>query len=111
MLYGFLLQITQPGEAAISNSVKAAADTLSKVAATIPATNSPTQAQMSLWDLLIKGGVIMIPILILSLISIYVLIERYITIRKANSIDKNFMNSIRDFVRSEERRVGKECRL
>ncbi len=98
MMYNFILQITQPGSGII-DSVKLAADTAAKISAPITsAANAAVQAEMSLWELLMKGGVVMIPILVLSLISIYVLIERYMVIRKANNMDKNFMNNIRDFV-------------
>ncbi|MFN4083478.1 MAG: MotA/TolQ/ExbB proton channel family protein [Bacteroidia bacterium] len=51
---------------------------------------------LSLLDLIIKGGVIMIPIGLLSIISIYVIIERYIFIRNASKIEANFLNNIKD---------------
>ncbi len=63
----------------------------------IPATPSVTQS-LSFWDLIIKGGPIMIPIGFLSLAGVYVFIERFITIKKASKIDNNFMHSIRDYV-------------
>ena len=53
---------------------------------------------MSYWDLTVKGGVIMIPIFILSLIAIYIIVERYFAIKKASQIDMNFMNRIRDYI-------------
>ena len=52
----------------------------------------------SLFDLLIKGGILMIPLAILLIIAIYIFIERYLTIKKASKIDPNFMNNIRDYV-------------
>jgi biopolymer transport protein ExbB len=45
-----------------------------------------TQASMSLIELLMKGGIVMIPIGILSIVSIYVMIERFIFIRQASRI-------------------------
>lgn len=45
-------------------------------------------------ELLMKGGVIMIPIILLSLVSIYLFIERYVYIRNASAIDENIMKSI-----------------
>lgn len=45
-------------------------------------------------DLLIKGGFIMIPILLLSVISIYFFVERYIYIRRNAVIDENLVTSI-----------------
>lgn len=52
----------------------------------------------SLIDILMKGGVLMIPLGILLLVAIYIFIERYLTIKKAAKIDPNFMNNIRDYV-------------
>jgi biopolymer transport protein ExbB len=49
-------------------------------------------------NLVIKGGWIMIPILILSLITVFVFIERYIAIKRASRGEKNFMDKIRDFI-------------
>jgi biopolymer transport protein ExbB len=47
-------------------------------------------------ELLMKGGVIMIPIILLSVISIYLFIERYIYIRNASRIDDTLMKAIID---------------
>lgn len=56
--------------------------------------------KLSLLELMLKGGPVMIPILILSIVAIYIFIERYLAIRKAAREEKNFMNQIRDFVYS-----------
>lgn len=53
-----------------------------------------------LWDMLMKGGVLMIPLGILSLIAVYVFMERYLTIARAGRIDDNFMPMIRDHIMS-----------
>lgn len=50
----------------------------------------------SLFALLIKGGVLMIPLAIFMAMAIFFFIERLIAIRKASKIDDNFMNIIRD---------------
>jgi biopolymer transport protein ExbB len=44
-------------------------------------------------ELLMKGGYIMIPIILLSLISIYIFIERFVYIRKSSVIDENMVNA------------------
>ena len=54
--------------------------------------------KLSLWDLAIKGGPIMIPIALLSFLATYVFIERYLAIRKASKRDINFMNRIKDYI-------------
>jgi biopolymer transport protein ExbB len=53
---------------------------------------------LSFYDLTLKGGWIMAILGILSIIVIYIFIERYFTIKKASREDKNFMNNIRDFM-------------
>jgi biopolymer transport protein ExbB len=45
-------------------------------------------------QLLMKGGIIMIPIILLSFVSIYLFIERYIYIRNSTNIDNNLIKSI-----------------
>jgi biopolymer transport protein ExbB len=61
--------------------------------------NSPapvTPQEMHLIDLLLKAGWIMVPLLLLSLATVYVFAERWMAIKKASSVDDNFMNIIRD---------------
>ncbi len=45
-------------------------------------------------DLMMKGGIIMIPIVLLSLISVYIFIERYVYIRRLSIIDNGLIPSI-----------------
>ena len=49
-------------------------------------------------SLAMKGGWVMIPILALSIIAVYIFIERYVAIKKAQKVDINFMNRIRDYI-------------
>lgn len=51
---------------------------------------------LSVIDLVIKGGWIMVILGVLSLISIYIFIGRYLAISRSSREDKNFMNMIRD---------------
>jgi biopolymer transport protein ExbB len=60
------------------------------------------EAELSMWELCLKGGIIMIPLLILSVISIYILVERFIAIRKAAQEDKTFMKRIKDYIHEGE---------
>lgn len=53
---------------------------------------------IALFSLILKGGVLMIPLAILLIVAIYIFFERYFTIKKAAKIDPNFMNNIRDYV-------------
>ncbi len=52
--------------------------------------------KISLFHLLQEGGVLMIPLLLCSLILVYVFVERLLAIRKASAIDKSFMIRIRE---------------
>ena len=54
--------------------------------------------KLTLLDLTIKGGWVMIPIILLSLVAAYIFIERYYVIRKATREDQNFMNRIKDYI-------------
>jgi biopolymer transport protein ExbB len=54
--------------------------------------------KLSLLDLAIKGGWVMIPIILLSFVAAYIFIERYYVIRKATQEDMNFMNRIKDYI-------------
>jgi biopolymer transport protein ExbB len=49
---------------------------------------------ISLFDLLLKGGYVMIPILLLSIISVYLFIERYMYIKKSGKYDPYFLTHI-----------------
>jgi biopolymer transport protein ExbB len=67
----------------------------------LTAQNLPTQPlpeSTRLIDMIMKGGIIMIPIGILSIVAVYVFIERYLTIRRHISSDVNFMNNIHEFI-------------
>lgn len=51
-------------------------------------------------ELLMKGGFIMIPIILLSIISVYLIIERHSYIRKKAVIDESFVKNIMDELRN-----------
>ena len=56
------------------------------------------QQKENLWDILMKGGVLMVPLGILLVIAVFVFFERYIAIKKASKMDDNFMSIIRDHI-------------
>ena len=60
------------------------------------------QIETSLWDLCLHGGPLMIPIVALSLVCIYIFIERAIVINRANREDPSFMKRIRDYIHEGE---------
>jgi biopolymer transport protein ExbB len=59
---------------------------------------STGQLKMPFIDLAIKGGWIMIPIFILSLIAVYIFFERLHILRQTTRFDPNFMDRIRDYI-------------
>lgn len=69
------------------------ADSLAQAANAAAA--APPQ-QIHLIDMLMKGGVLMIPLGILSIVAVFVFVERYLTIAKAGRLEDNFMPMIRD---------------
>ncbi|MBN1108055.1 MAG: MotA/TolQ/ExbB proton channel family protein [Bacteroidales bacterium] len=57
-----------------------------------------TQMKLTLFDLAMKGGWVMIPLILLSFVGAYIFIERFYVIRKATKEDQNFMNRIKDYI-------------
>ena len=72
----------------------AALDSLQNASTTI---DTPA-VTMNALDLAMKGGWIMLVLLILLFLSIYVLIERTLIIKKARQEDATFMNRIKDYI-------------
>lgn len=56
------------------------------------------QQTISVWELVMKGGPIMIPIGILWIIAIYLFVERLLTINKANQDPDSFMGRVKELV-------------
>ena len=57
-----------------------------------------TQTELSLWDLCLQGGPLMIVLAILSVVCIYIFIERAIVVNRAAKEDTTFMKRIRDYI-------------
>lgn len=78
-------------------------ETANAAAATLStSTNELVASSLSLWDLCVKGGILMIPIALLLVFSIYFFIERWIVIRNANRHDSSFMKRIKDYIHEGE---------
>lgn len=56
------------------------------------------EMDLTILDFAIRGGWMMIPIILLSFVAAYIFIERYYVIRKAAREDHNFMNRIKDYI-------------
>lgn len=68
-----------------------AVDTMASVA---------TPERITLWDLTLKGGWIMLVLLILLALAIYIAVERYLALRQAVKTEEDdaFMNNIRSYI-------------
>ena len=91
MQTALLLQIVGAG-------INSAADTLAN--STIMAAEQPAQDTLSLIELIMKGGIVMIPMGFLSLITVYFFVERFVILRKASGLDSNFMTNIKELIHS-----------
>ena len=82
------LLFIQSDSSAVAQSV---ADTIASVA-------SPER--ITLWDLTLKGGWIMLVLVILLALAVYITIERYLALRQAVKAeeDDGFMNNIREYI-------------
>ncbi|MDD2386898.1 MAG: MotA/TolQ/ExbB proton channel family protein [Bacteroidales bacterium] len=69
-------------------------DTLQNVALT----GEEGEQVMSFLELAVKGGWIMIVLAVLSVIAVYIFIDRFIAIRKASKEQKSFMENIKNFI-------------
>jgi len=77
-----------------SEVIAQVADTIATATA-----EAPQVVEMNYLDLAMKGGpIIMIPLLILSIVAVYIFIERLVVIHKASEEDKYFMARIKDFI-------------
>lgn len=68
---------------------------------TSPADTLGTEAgdtTMSVFDLLMKGGFMMIPLLLLSFLAVYIFVERMLTLKKASKTPDGFMDKIKNLV-------------
>ncbi|HBZ65325.1 MAG TPA: biopolymer transporter ExbB [Bacteroidales bacterium] len=72
------------------------ADTVQKIQNA--AVQTAGEVTLPAWELTLKGGWIMAILGLMSLIAIYVFIDRYLAINRASRDEGNFMNNLRDFI-------------
>ena len=58
----------------------------------------PEQVTLSFGELVIKGGWVMVPIFLLSIVAIYIFVERLYVITRAGKEELNFMDRIKDYI-------------
>jgi biopolymer transport protein ExbB len=74
------------------------ADTAQALTEAAAAVATKEKVTFSMIDMAVKGGWLMIPLIILSLITIYIFGMKWWTISRASKIDPNFMRDIRDYI-------------
>lgn len=84
-----LLQINAGLSSAVADSTQAPVNT---------GIQEITETKMSLIQMVMNGGYIMIPLGILLMVSIYVLIERMLVIGKASKINSQFIPSLKEII-------------
>ncbi len=78
------------------SQITVASDTANAAAA---AEGMPTEGTLSVLDLIAGGGwYIMGPLGILSVVAIYIFIERFLAIQRAQTLDPSFMNKMKDYI-------------
>ncbi|UTW64400.1 MotA/TolQ/ExbB proton channel family protein [bacterium SCSIO 12741] len=84
MIYTLLQQVSMGADAAASDSL---------------ATEAPTEGTISILELIANGGwYIMGPLGILSVVAVYIFIERFLAIQKSQKLNPTFMNQMKDFI-------------
>ncbi len=90
----FILQITPTVAGAIADTAAAIQPAVTGIQT---ATELPPN-EISLFEMVAKGGVIMIPLAILLLMSLYVMVERFLTISKASKKNATLLASVKDMI-------------
>ncbi len=82
----------------VNNSLATAADTLTTSGIQTVPELEPTR--ITLMEMILKGGPIMIPLALLFVVAIYIFIERLLVIRKASRRHENLVGNLREMVHS-----------
>lgn len=88
-----LLQIIT-GSTGVQDTVANAVPQITEATTTAP----PVVDTLSLLELVMKGGWIMVPIFILSILAVFIFFERLVVIIRARKEDVNFMNKIKEYM-------------
>jgi biopolymer transport protein ExbB len=91
-MINFILQINSAAVNAVVDSVKTPAVT------GINTTPEITETKISLFEMIAKGGPIMIPLALLFLVSLYILITRLLVINKASKKSNNLVLNLKEMV-------------
>ncbi len=73
---------------------------------TMQMTETSSSGQISFLTLFLKGGYILFPIVLLSFISIYLIIKKYLDIRKSMGIDPGFVAHLNDLLKKGDMKAA-----
>lgn len=79
-----------------------AAEAVSLAQDSIMNLTEPVAEGVNVWELAVKGGWIMIVLALLSVVGVYIFIERFVTLRKAVKQNPRFMERVRDNVKDND---------
>ncbi|MAW66086.1 MAG: biopolymer transporter ExbB [Flavobacteriales bacterium] len=88
----FKLQLVETGNVSIPSSSD------STITAGLENTSNVTSDGILIIDLIIDSWPIMLPLFVLSIIAVYIWVERYNSIKKASKIDASFMSNLKNNV-------------
>jgi len=74
------------------------ADTALALSQATEVTPVPQEMSISIIDMAIKGGWLMIVLLLLSIIAIYIFGKKLWVINRASKVDKNFLDDVKDYI-------------
>jgi biopolymer transport protein ExbB len=92
-MLSFFLQIS-------SAAVNTVAETIEPAVSGIQTAAEPIQHEISLFEMVAKGGVIMLPLALMLLFAIYVMVERLLVIAKAGKKNPTLMPSIKEMLKN-----------
>jgi biopolymer transport protein ExbB len=72
-----------------------------------PITEDPKSLMEIILSSSLSGLVVMFTLLVLSIVAVYIIIERYTTLKRAGQVDQQFMNSIRNSVEAGNLQAAK----
>lgn len=92
---------------AVADTAAAAASTATTISVAPQAAQAAQAAQpivndLSVWDLTMAGGWLMIPLALLAVVSVYIFFERLFAINSASRTDSAFMEKIKNFIHNGE---------
>ena len=102
---GMVQQAADTLQQVMDSATQAAVDSAAAIAAaaaTAPAATEPVVKEISVWDLTMAGGWLMIPLALLAIVSIYIFFERLFAINRANRQDHSFMDRIKEYIHRGE---------